>query len=132
MTLRGYKFAIIEDSVDFALTVGWTIDGSPFLNAELDIYKEVSKFKDKGYDLIFTDLRLKETWGAETIRALKEKTKAPIVVLTGLGGPFMSASDMQLFKDAGAVEIFNKEAITDPAWPDMIKAIAEKGRAGGI
>lgn len=112
------KIAIIEDDEDFA-----TIVDLKFPDGEFTHFKEVDEFEDKGYDAVITDLRLKKSWGQETIHQLRKKTTAPIIVLTGLGGHFLSAKDMQIFLEAGATEAFQKDIITNARFPDIIKEI---------
>lgn len=118
--LTKLKFAIVEDNPDYANVVGWMINGN------IKIFKEVSEFKDEGFDCVFCDLRLKETYGLDTIKALREKTCKPIIVLTGMGAGFLGATDFQAFLDAGADEVYRKEIITDPTFPDMVLKIIEK------
>lgn len=111
------KIAIIEDDNDFAFLVQYLLDD------EITRFKEVDDFVDSGFDLVITDLRLKHTYGLETVIELKPKTNAPIVVLTGLAGPYLTASDMKLFTDAGATEVFSKDVVNDPTFPIMLKNI---------
>jgi DNA-binding response OmpR family regulator len=115
--LSAYRFAIIEDNLNFAKLVDWT------LNAEVKFFKEVSQFKDDGFDLVFLDLRLGETWGIDTIIALKKITSIPIIVLTGLGGAYLAGSDYKAYLEAGAVEVYDKQIVNDAAWPGMLQKI---------
>lgn len=118
-----YKIAIIEDNKDFATVIGILLK-----RAAVQHFTEVSNFIDNDFALVLADLRLKETYGTETILRLKKKTSAPIIVLTGMGGTFLSASDMKMFLDAGALDAFNKDTVTDPSFPDIIEKIIVENR----
>ncbi len=107
--------AVIDDNEDFSNFFKLKLDGS------IDLYPEVSQFEDKGYDVVFTDLKLFETFGVDTVCALSKKTYAPIIVLTGINN--MSSRDMKVFLDAGAKEIWSKERINDPTFLDMVKEV---------
>ncbi len=107
--------AVIDDNQDFRDFFKIKLEGN------IDSFKEVSEFQDNGYDVVFTDLKLYETFGVDTIYALKKKTNAPIVVLTGLSN--MSASEMKIFLDAGAKEVWSKERINDPAFLTMVQEV---------
>jgi len=123
-TQKPLKIAIIEDSKDFADVVAATLAEDTVIR-----FKEVADFVDKEFDLILCDLRLRETWGHDTIIALRQKTDLPMIALTGLGGPLLKATDMQTLMQAGCNEVYNKEIITDPGFPMMIRSFLEKYRA---
>ena len=118
-----HRFAIVEDNKEYALVLGWKLEGEPSL------FTEVSQFVDTGFEVVFCDLRLKETYGAETVKKLREKTTAPIIVLTGLGHGTLAFSEMKDFIDAGADEVFPKEVISDPTFPEQVDAIIAKHKA---
>lgn len=91
---------------------------------DVDYFMNVSDFEDQGYELVFTDLSLPETWGDETVVELRKKTKAPIIVLTGLGGRYLSGKAMKSLIDAGASEVFSKEILEDCEYLKNIVKIA--------
>ena len=112
--------AMIEDAEYF---IDYVDCITPF---HIDRYHNVDEYKDDNYDVVITDLGLSKTYGTETIKSIRAKTKAPIVVLTGLGGAYLTGTMYKSFLDAGASEVFQKEAINDPYFVDQIKRIAGK------
>ena len=115
------KVAIIEDDKEFPNLVSIRLD------TQVIPFAEVNNFKDDNFDVVLTDLRLKNTWGIETIIELRKKTAAPIVVLTGMAGPYLTATDMSAFLKAGANEVFYKEFVNDPTFKIQIEGIVKNG-----
>lgn len=115
------KIAIIEDDKEFVFVVDWLLPKDTVIR-----FPEVENFEDQDFDVILSDLRLVKTYGLETITELRKKTDLPIIVLTGLGGPYLSATDMKAMLDAGAAEVWQKETINDPAFHVMIEEVIKK------
>jgi len=115
------KIAIIEDDKNFAQVVDWKLETDTIIR-----FPEVENFQNDAFDVVLCDLRLVNTWGIETITELRKLTDLPIIVLTGLGGPYLSATDMQAMLDAGAAEVWQKETINDPTFRQMIEEVIRK------
>lgn len=131
------KCAIIEDNKEFSQLVDWIMGDEN----RVKFFKEVSDFTDEGFDVVFCDLRLTETWGVDTVKALRPKTKAAIIVLTGLGtapanledqaGPsttFLTGLDHVSLIEAGADEVFLKDKVQDPHFADLVKQVISRKR----
>jgi DNA-binding response OmpR family regulator len=112
------KIALIEDDPIFVFVL------RAKLGEHCEHFLEVSEFDDVGYNVIISDLGLKETLGFETITALRSKTTAPIVVLTGMGGRLLAATDMAPLLKAGATNVFSKDILQDPSFPNLVDRIA--------
>jgi len=70
-------------------------------------------FRDgQEFDLIISDLRLKNTYEFETVQALRDHyPDTPILVLTGMGGSFMTGDLMKALIDNGANNVASKDLL---------------------
>lgn len=118
--MREYKVAIIEDDHPFRMVLNY------FLGESCAMFADVSEFEDTGFDVVFTDLKLNGTWGVDTVIALRKKTTAPIIIMTGLGGAYLSGTVMKSLIDAGASEVWTKQVIHDPAFIEMARTIVRQ------
>lgn len=79
-------------------------------------FKTLTAFRDgeARHDLIIADLGLPETFGVETLKAIRaHDPHTPILALTGLGGPYITGDIVKSMMDAGADNIISKEIICD-------------------
>ena len=66
------------------------------------------------FDLIIADLRLPDSYGFETVKAVKKAHKnTPIIILTGMGGAFLTGDLIQSLFTNGADNVVSKDLLAD-------------------
>lgn len=118
------KIALVDDDENFAVLVAERLGG------QVKYFSEVSLFQDDGFDAVLCDLSLRETFGVDTVKAILDKTAAPVIILTGIAGEKLEGTTSTAIIEMGVKEVFFKELVNDPEFPVKVLEIIANGKVG--
>ncbi len=107
------KIAIIEDNDADAKILGALL--KDFLDEPYQLFENLADIQNPvtGFDIIFCDLNLPKSWGERTVRRAKYLfPNSYIVVMTGLGGHYLTGRISKNILSWGADEVISKEILS--------------------